>query len=307
MKNRQHLQSGFTLIEIITVILIIGLLVTLSVGAYIGAKRMFAGLTVKQELDNITRALEQYKTTYGEYPPDAWATDQEVQRHILRRWPDVLKVPGRIVAYLDYYSANIANEPESVLLFWLCGPYRPFEDARNGFSLDKKDPFDLYTPNHSSGNYEPPMLPLTYDLTADGRHHGNCNQNALIYKDIPIIYFKATLNKNGYGAYADIKADVAGSTIKSRDTGTCGVAAPYMMYCDTKTNPTVPTFAWYNSDGYQLITPGEDENFGKASDLPRNLSNPSTYSLEDSDNVTNFCEGTTLQTEYSKYESKNNE
>ncbi|MDO5580801.1 MAG: type II secretion system protein [Planctomycetia bacterium] len=297
MKNRTDFKTGFTLIELITVILIIGLLSVLSVGAYIGAKRMFAGLTVKQELDNIARALEQYKTTYGEYPPDAWASDQEVQRHILRRWPDVLK-SGAVPAYLTYYTANIASKPESVLLFWLCGPYRPSEDARNGFSLNKSDPFDLAAANNASGNYEPPMLPLTYDLKADERHHGNCNQEALIYKDVPIVYFKATANKLGLGAYADLKADAAGVKIKSRNAGTYGIAVPYAMY----KNGTV--FSWYNTDGYQLITAGEDNNFGKT-DLPRNLSDPSTYSLEDSDNVTNFCEGTTLQTEYSKYESKN--
>jgi len=63
-------QQGFTLIEIMVVVLIIGVLVGLSVGAYSGAKKVAWDTRRKGDLESIKSALEIYRTDCGSYPSD---------------------------------------------------------------------------------------------------------------------------------------------------------------------------------------------------------------------------------------------
>jgi prepilin-type N-terminal cleavage/methylation domain-containing protein len=70
--ERRALQ-GFTLIEILVVIAIIGLLAGIALVAFGGARGFFAGATAKARLTDVGTALEMYKQKYGEYPPDSCA------------------------------------------------------------------------------------------------------------------------------------------------------------------------------------------------------------------------------------------
>ena len=166
-------RSGFTMIELLVTILIIAGLLALLAAGLAGARRLFAGVTAKNELDNIAQALELYKQKFGEYPPDAFASDNEVKRHILKRWPKVLKNARsndgpNIEVCLSYFNfavrgipegGSFPTTPEKVLLFWLCGPERYFwvldengnrtsnlsaePDQRMGFSSNDANPFDI--------------------------------------------------------------------------------------------------------------------------------------------------------------------
>lgn len=67
--RQPRIYSGaFTLIEVLTVIAIIGLLVSFAIGGLYGAKQRAAIARAKSELAALSQALEDYKRHYGDYP-----------------------------------------------------------------------------------------------------------------------------------------------------------------------------------------------------------------------------------------------
>jgi prepilin-type N-terminal cleavage/methylation domain-containing protein len=69
---------GFTLIELLTVIALIALLTSLSVGLVRGAKQRSLAARARSELGVLAQALEEYKRLYGDYPQaDASAANSQ--------------------------------------------------------------------------------------------------------------------------------------------------------------------------------------------------------------------------------------
>lgn len=270
--------QGFTLIEILVVIAIIGLLASIAFVAFGGARSFFAGATAKARLDDLAQVLEAYKLEHGEYPPDACATPAEIRRHILKRWKKALK-GGNVEGMVDYvcndvykFDANgVAQNPGAALLFWLAGP------DRDGFSADEENPFG--PGSDANDARETPAMELAFD--SDGTNGGNYNDRlGLMFQNKSIAYFRAEK-----GAYDGKRFDV----------GDEGLAQPY------KKNER-----WYNGDSFQLIYPGEDGVFGADDnehghqherDLGAEEREHSSVSVADRDNVTNFAESATLEGE----------
>lgn len=61
-------RSGFTLVELLTVIAVIAILVTITIGAVAGVRQRAAMARARLELGALTTALEEYKRIYGDYP-----------------------------------------------------------------------------------------------------------------------------------------------------------------------------------------------------------------------------------------------
>lgn len=245
---------------------------------------MIRATASKQQLNQLTTALEQYKLKYGEYPPDGNADEATVKRHILKRWPQILKsgtindCRDKLFKIDEDTGKYVLRNPEQMLTFWLIGP------TRNGFSADVSDPFNLS--NNPNIAFITPLLELSSDNYDD-------EKGILIDKNGQwIAYFRADNNH-----YDNKKLYMP---ITTGDSSEHTVAVPYMK-----------NEKWYHSDSYQLILAGEDGLFGEIQsgayndlhddrfdDVPvRDLADRSTYKSADLDNIANFTEGATLESE----------
>ena len=288
----QSVRGGFTLIEILIVVAIIALIAAASLVALGGARGFFSNVTLKMQLDDVSRALELYKQKHGEYPPDCCATPAEVRRHILKRWPKVLKT-GNVDKMVDFALAEMQRTPGSAALFWLAGPPDPTPDGPvyEGFLSDVMNPFGL---NASGARMEyddikdepreEPLIELKYHSEEMGE--GNYDDEGFCFAGQTLAYFRAEGAKTGY-------ADKEFHWVKE-DGQDCGFAAPYMK-----------NGAWYKADSFQLILFGADENYGfdhheeGVRDIAQANKDQDTADqwVNDWDNVTNFTNGAALDSE----------
>ena len=183
--RRRRNRQAFTLVEMLTVIIIIGLLATLMLVAFQRARVNVRNATVKTDIKQIEMALERYRTEYGEYPPDFVGTADAfplairtpartaVLRHLAKRFPR-LAIPGATVdlqfgafiaavqtATSDNNQNGIPGEsgetgitvttatpfnPSQALLFWLGGlPAYSTSGELTGFSANPANPFSPAT------------------------------------------------------------------------------------------------------------------------------------------------------------------
>lgn len=68
--TKRKTKGGFTLVELLTVIVIIGILAGLAVPAIFSAISTARRATIQMEITQIGMAIEKYKTEHGDYPPD---------------------------------------------------------------------------------------------------------------------------------------------------------------------------------------------------------------------------------------------
>jgi general secretion pathway protein G len=77
-------EEGFTLLELMTIIVIIGVLVTLAIPSYRGAVIKAREAVLKQDLFTMRDVLDQYRGDQGKYPP---SLNDLVQSGYLRAVP----------------------------------------------------------------------------------------------------------------------------------------------------------------------------------------------------------------------------
>jgi type II secretory pathway pseudopilin PulG len=123
MRNRVR---GFTLVE-----LLLTMMAMLLVGSFIWKTATVTigwanNSRMSIEISQLSRALEDFHTQFGDYPPDFH--DQMLVWNFLKaKFP---KCPH------EKYPCFAEHSPASALYFWLAGP------EGNGFSSDPTDPFD---------------------------------------------------------------------------------------------------------------------------------------------------------------------
>lgn len=111
--SKSDKRSGFTLVELMVVISIIGILVTLGLPYYTSAKKKAYTSRAKAELREIAIALEEYANDYGGYPPDANRDlPPGLEKYLSSgNWPKA-PWPGSVYDWDNWSPSDLAYSPK---------------------------------------------------------------------------------------------------------------------------------------------------------------------------------------------------
>jgi len=192
-------RKGFTLVEMLVVVVIIGVLAGLITGAAVVVNRAAKRAVVAAEINNLEKALHAYKEKFGDYPPDG--TDSTLTKmHLAKAFP---------------YAVNLtppAIDPSTALCFWL-GGMRDTQGNFIGFSPDQRNPFETATITGRIGPF------FDFDkrrVQAVGQLFRYLPPNGNLQSD-PYIYFRARLNNQYVGQWTG-----GGATIRPYQDAVAG-------------------------------------------------------------------------------------
>lgn len=96
-------KKGFTLIEMLIIVVIIGLLSAALIPRLIWAQSQARDVVRKKHISDISTALEQYYNNLGKYP---WYWD------LKNFWIEFLWCTNQLLPILSWYISNIPNDPQ---------------------------------------------------------------------------------------------------------------------------------------------------------------------------------------------------
>ncbi len=297
-------RRAFTLVELLTVIVIIGILVGFISAAVVRAVRTAREAQVQIEIMGMDKALKDFKDTHGMYPPTNMADAAAVRSFLRRAFP---RYPASGADPYTQLKSDLKSEswasstdpkidldtapldPAEALVFWLGG--RPDANGRlRGFSTDKENPF---LPPSEGGprtdalfDFEEERLVITTSSNVIDYLRYYPSVSGAIDADAPFVYFRAS----EYGTDAAKLAHSVGENV---------TVMPYV----NNRNTSSPEYA--NPESFQILSAGMDNLYGTVIDTstgsppappespfyPNNPYNQRKLQPAHFDNLTNFTEG----------------
>lgn len=128
MTNRRNarLSRGFTLIEVMVVIVILGVLAALIVPKVMGRPDEARAVAARQDIAAISQALKLYKLDNRRYP----TTEQGLQALVQK--PGIAPVPDNWKSYLDKLPRDPWGNPYQYLAPGVHGEYDVFSFGADG-------------------------------------------------------------------------------------------------------------------------------------------------------------------------------
>ncbi len=292
-------RSGFTLIELMIVIVIISLLIALLVPAVMSVMGKARDAQVKTEITNLSSAIGSFKAKYGMEPPSnitlsetptGW--DTRSRGFIRRMWPQFnfalpREFDGDPMSSSGYQTETHTLNGAECLVLFLGGVIDRDSGAFTGFSKNPQRPFQ------AGGNRVSPFFEFegglvdtsTSPWTWSGRLVDTSipPNGAPEYLDpypsqtVPYAYF-SSYNGRGYRS-------TAGAGWVNTDCAGLMDHAYYVSVNSTNANQSQP----YKPNSFQIISPGMDNVFGTGGLFDPD--NTTGLAQGDRDNITNFHPG----------------
>jgi prepilin-type N-terminal cleavage/methylation domain-containing protein len=321
---RSRNRIGFTLVEILVVISIIAILAGMLLPVISSVRQRGQVTATVLEIQNLKNAIEGYKQKFGDYPPDG-SNAVVFQRHIRVAFPRVAtqEIANLNLWILDSHNLAVTKlDAAEALVFFLGGfsddPRFPFTGkggpltGNRSLGLFEFDPARLSidsTTTNIGTTSNPIIVSLSTDETA---LHNQASAERDIFpvyfpksSDVPFVYFdsrtympRSIYTYNGY-AVAPVQYPpaewCAGNPHKHPVTAITGIARPYRGdEARQATAADAYSFKWVNSNTFQIIAAGLDNDFGGNLNPPNYKRYPSGFYYSEGDNssITSFSQGT---------------
>jgi prepilin-type N-terminal cleavage/methylation domain-containing protein len=310
-------RCGFTLVELLVVIMIIAMLMALITPAVMRVRSSAVNAKVKAEADMLHTALMHYKNEFGSFPPaemtDIWNgpptnpngsvnTKSQAYRHLVRLFP---RLSEATTGANSPYRYMAQMSPAQALVFWLQGFYAnqeypltnntwpPQGTRKKLYDFDETRLYAATAYSSSSGSYQTFMPRNAAPATASGYSferefpvYMTAHKNA----GLPYVYFDSRCYDNESTGDASYRA-------KSL-SGDSSIATPYF----TSTPPANPLWTQWHvaADTFQIIAAGADGIYGEnaasfpekanvATDMIIPAVTDLTAAAGHQDNITNFA------------------
>lgn len=273
---------GFTLVEMLVVVTIIGILASLITAAAVAARRKAKIAAIVTEISQLDMALKAYKARFGEYPPDglnAPTTTRHLQK-AFPRWNGTL--PSSVSWLTD--TDKVGKNPLRTLVFFLGGMMDTTNKRMIGFSANLLDPFETTSTNRIGPFYE-------FDWNRLGVKNPSwaTTENAYRYWHQGASY----ATNSGHGAMVYFRAENGNYTMDGLSATASNIKnVDSIVYpaADWRVTQGLP-YSWINPQTFQIFSFGTDCAYSTTSPV---LQYPTgtNYGVNTFDDITNFSNGT---------------
>jgi len=217
-RGHTHQQDGFTLVEILTAITVVGILLALLIPALSMVQETAMKVKQRTQFHSIEVALETFYTDTGDYPPSKWDTATYGRYTASHRLAEAMVGADGFGFHPDsrFYGDNTANEVLGDLDS--DGTLEPVYDVVNGVTASTDNTYDQ-TAAENVAVRQGPYLELENanavklsDLYYGSLNYGNLTDSYVLADQFkitknqvtgkmtgsPILYFRANTSKVGH-------------------------------------------------------------------------------------------------------------